>query len=76
VLEVVMSSKNDLMILSPGETLEERIADLIAFQDEQSAIIRLAHDRGHRVANARLQLYEIQGALAELQGHRRMNAAA
>jgi hypothetical protein len=65
-----MSSKNDLMILSPGETLEERIADLIEFQQEQQTIVRLAQDRGHRVANAKLLLFEIQGALAELQTHR------
>jgi hypothetical protein len=70
-----MSSMNDLMILSPGETLEERIADLIAFQEEQSEIIRQTRDRGHRVANARLLLYEIQGALAELRGNVAMSAA-
>lgn len=65
-----MSSKNDLMILSPGETLEDRIADLIAFQEEQQGIVRLAQHRGHGVTNARLLLFEIQGALAELQTHR------
>ena len=69
-MRVAMSSKNDLMILSPGETLEERIADLIEFQQEQQTIVRLAQDRGHRVANAKLLLFEIQGALTELQTHR------
>ncbi|MBA2936362.1 hypothetical protein HZF05_19955 [Sphingomonas sp. CGMCC 1.13654] len=63
-----MSSKNDLMILSPGETLEERIADLVAFEEQQQAIVRQARDRGLRVANARTLLYEIQGALTELRG--------
>jgi ribosomal protein L32E len=65
-----MSSKNDLMILSPGETLEERIADLIAFEAEQQAIVRQARDHGLKVANARLLLFEIRGALAELKAHR------
>jgi len=65
-----MSSKNDLMILSPGETLEERIADLVEFEDEQRAIVRRAQDQGSRVANAKLLLLEIQGALAELLAHR------
>jgi hypothetical protein len=65
-----MSSKHDLMILSPGETLEERIADLVEFADEQRAIVRRAQDQGSRVANAKLLLFEIQGALAELLAHR------
>jgi len=65
-----MSSKNDLMILSPGETLEERIADLVEFEDEQRAIVRRAQDQGSRVANAKLLLLEIQSALAELLAHR------
>lgn len=65
-----MSSKNDLMILSPGETLDERIADLEKFQAQQQTIVRLAQGRGHRVANAKLMLLEIQAALAELLAHR------
>ena len=65
-----MSSKNDLMILSPGETLEERIADLVEFEDEQRAIVRRAQDQGSRVANAKLLLLELQSALAELLAHR------
>ena len=65
-----MSSKNDLMILSLGETLEERIADLVEFEDEQRAIVRRAQDQGSRVANAKLLLLEIQSALTELLAHR------
>jgi len=65
-----MSSKSDLMILSPGETLEERIADLVAFREQQQTIVRLAQDRGHRAANAKLLLFEIQAALMELLANR------
>ena len=69
-----MSNKNDLMILSPGETLEERIADLVEFREQQQTIVRLAQGRGHRVTNARLLLLEIQAALAELLANRSVPA--
>jgi hypothetical protein len=65
-----VSSKQDLMVMSPGETLKERIADLVAFQAEQRALLATEVERGGGASGVRLQLGEIQAALAELRGQR------